>query len=76
MRTARVLALIVFAVIGGLIFTHAGSPSPARATFPGDNGRIVVVADDGSGNDLWTMNPDRRRAQHPGLPDNRRDHQR
>ena len=49
---ARSLAVIC---VGGLA---AGVP-PALAAFPGKNGKIAFASDrDGSGDDIWTMNPD------------------
>jgi Tol biopolymer transport system component len=40
------------------------SAAPARATFPGENGRIAFALDRGSGAEIYTMRPtgaDRRR---------------
>ena len=54
MRTVRVLAIMAFAVLGGLA-SHAGV-APAHATFPGDNGRISYTS--WPSIQLSTVNPD------------------
>ena len=52
--TARVLRPLAVICVGGL----AAGVSPALATFPGDNGKIVFHSDRGGGDDdIWTMNP-------------------
>lgn len=50
MRGAVVLALLIAPLVHGT--------SPARATFPGANGRIAVNAIDTGNYDIYTINPD------------------
>ena len=50
----RLLALGAAALAVGLLVLLAVTTKPAKATFPGENGRIAYT----SAGDIWTMNPD------------------
>jgi Tol biopolymer transport system component len=56
-KYASILGLIAAVLLLGGTGPVLKAPG-AEATFPGSNGRIVYVFDDGTGSDLWTMLPD------------------
>jgi dipeptidyl aminopeptidase/acylaminoacyl peptidase len=56
--TKRAQALATFAALG-LLSSGLGVTTPARATFPGANGKIAFDSTRADGNgDIWVMNPD------------------
>jgi hypothetical protein len=56
-RRVRLLGVLTATLLVALLFARSDL-TPAHATFPGDNGRIAYVFNDGSGDDIWTMNAD------------------
>ena len=56
LRTSR--RMFAFVAIAAVTALMAGVASPAHATTPGENGRIVFSLDKGSGYDLYTIKHD------------------